>query len=244
MKKLALIIITAIITAAGPSLYAKGGFSIGVFGAYSIDGGAIENSINDAKYTGDYLTYGAYIESEYDPVIIPGAGLFIGYIFSSGFSMRIGSEMYNMVSGGNVYKKINTPSHDFNIEYEAAAFPLLIGFTASPDKGRTNIYGYTGIIFSMIDIMQNYEFNDGASVYKYEEDEGTFIPGFAALFGIEKRIFNKFYILFEYAFYKCEKSTNGTGNYYLNGSWMSDYEYNRIFGLPRHQARIGLRYQF
>lgn len=244
MKKLTVTITAALIIVINPSLFAKGGFSLGVFGAYSIDGGAIEDKINDAKYPGDYLSYGSNIKTEYDPLVIPGEGLFAGYNFSNGFSIRIGAEMYKMVSGGNVYKQINTPTHEFEIEYEAAAFPLLFGFTASPDKGRTNIYAFAGVIISMIDFYQNYEFNDGVNVYRYEEENSAFVPGFAALFGVEKRIFSNIYILLEYAFYKCEESRENTGNYYIGGVWNSDYQYTRTFGLPRQQVRVGLRYQF
>lgn len=242
MKKLAFALTAALIIAAAPSLYARGGFSLGLFGAYSIDGGAIEQTINEKRNL-DYFTYGSNSSSSYDSIVIPGCGLFAAYIFSNGLSLRAGGEFYKIVSGENISKTISGNNHHFRIDYEAAAFPIMLGFTCSPDKGKTNIYGYAGVVFSMIDVSQYYEYYNAGN-YMYKSENSFMVPGFASIFGLEKRIFAGLYIMLEYAFYKCEESREESGDYSQNGTFMSKYKFTERYGLPLQQIRLGLRYAF
>ena len=148
MKHIVWAVIAAAFIFTATESYARG-FSVGVFGAYSIDGGPIEDTINDKKFIGDLGT-SHYNYSRYDTLVIPGAGVFTVYTFSSGLSIRTGAEFYKMVSGGEISKSINGSNNKYDISYDAFALPVLVGYTLSPDKGRTCLYIYTGVALSIV----------------------------------------------------------------------------------------------
>ena len=242
MKHIVWAVIAAAFIFTATAGYSRG-FSVGVFGAYSIDGGPIEDTINDKKFIGDLGT-SHYNYSRYDTLVIPGAGVFTVYTFSSGLFIRTGAEFYKMVSGGEISKSLNNggDNHKYDIRYDAFALPVLVGYTLSPDKGRTCLYIYTGVALSIVKTEQEYNFDGGGIVYEYKSDNDPFIPGFAGLIGIEKRFFWNISIMLEYAFYKCETSRKESGE--QNLIWPFEYEYTGTYGLPRQQARIGVKYSF
>lgn len=222
------------------------GFSVGIFAANTIDAGI-----------GEYLLYDRSGNAKQDELVVPGAGLFADYTFTGGFSVRTGVEMYELVSGGNIHGgDMYEGSFESETEYSAAAVPVLLGFTASPDKGRTNIYAYTGLVVSRIEIKHDEtKYLPSAvggtyPVYNNSEHD-TIVPGFAAVFGMEKRIFYGFYIMLEYAFYKCESIRREESTKYdpfdvdpESTEPITHYESNEFYGLPRQVVRIGLKYSF
>ncbi len=221
------------------------GFSVGIFAANTIDAGI-----------GEYLLYDRSGNAKQDELVVPGAGLFADYTFTGGFSLRTGVEMYELVSGGNIHGEpleIGTEPFESETEYSAAAVPLLLGFTASPDKGRTNIYAYAGLVVSRIEIKHNETKSypnpvaGGPLLTGYTNSEhDTIVPGFAAVFGMEKRIFYGFYVMIEYAFYKCESIRREESTEYDPSKTepFSTFETNEYYGLPRQVVRIGLKYSF
>ena len=74
----------------------------------------------------------------------------------------------------------------------------------------------------------------------YNSENDTIISGFAGVIGAEKKILWNISIMLEYAFYRCEENRKESGKYYT----MNTYEYTERYGLPRQQARIGLKYSF
>lgn len=232
------------------------GFSVGVFGAYSIDGGNIEDSIKE-KRTKDYQYSYSYItKSEYDTVIIPGSGAFAVYTFSNGFFIRAGAEFYQLVSGGEVSKSVydNTipamVNYDYKIDYTAFAWPVLFGLNISPDKGRTNLYFGAGVVTSMNKIYRETKVLNTSMgyYYRYESENDSIITGLAGIIGIEKKIFGNIGVLIEYAFYRCEENRKESLDvYYFNGAMENPYpsnSYTETYGLPRQQARLGVKYSF
>ena len=255
MKNIVRAFIAAALISTATESFARG-FSAGLFGAYSIDRGQIENTINDRCFFGYNESPGSghFMPDSavsHDEIIIPGAGLFASYTFRNGFSIRTGAEFYTLISGGN----ISTPQsygfcfdqNEYEIKYNSYAVPLLLGITLSPDKGRTNIYTYAGMVLSMINISQyssHLNTDSGSSTKRvYESENEAIVPGFAALIGAERRLFPGFYVMLEFAFYKCEKNKVEWGNYFINTN-MHDYSYTERYGLPRQQARVGARYPF
>lgn len=212
------------------------GFSVGVFGAYSIDGGNIEKIIDDART----IDSGAIMmDTSYETLRIPGSGIYGVYEFSNNSFIRIGFEYYKLVSGGD----ISHMNRKYSIEYEALAWPLLFGFNVSPDKGRTNLYASAGVIIAKPNNKFYKKFDNAGIIFEYTSDKSSIVPGFAGLLGIERKLIQKTYLTFEYAFYKCEDEREETSEYYTQGSYY-EYKYTERYGLPRQQARIGLKYQF
>ena len=189
MKNIIWAVIAAALIFTGTESFARG-FSVGVFGAYSIDGGAIEDSIKEKRFMDYHPDNPLITKSEYDTVIMPGAGVFAIYQFSNGMFIRAGAEYYRLVSGGDVSKSVHeytfgTTNYDYTIEYEAIAWPVMFGFSLSPDKGRTSLYIASGIISSLVKIRrETYTSYNG---YTYESDNESIITGFAGLLGAEKR---------------------------------------------------------
>ncbi len=222
------------------------GFSVGVFGAYSIDGGNIEDSI-DEKRSQEYDPYYPNItKSEYDTIQIPGAGAFLIYQFSNGLFLRAGTEIYQLVSGQDVsYSKwddntnVNTMvTYNYSFDYTAIAWPVMFGINISPDKGRTSIYIAAGIVTSLVKISRETQISFNG-IY-YESDNDSIISGFAGIIGAEKKIFWNISIMLEYAFYRCEENRKESGKQNI---WTS-YQYTERYGLPRQQARVGVKYSF
>lgn len=245
MKHIFLAVMAAALIFMATAGYSRG-FSVGVFGAYSIDGGNIEDSIKEKRYQEYYFyTPGNYsaTKSEYDTIVIPGAGFFASYEFNNGFFIRAGVERYELVSGGEVSKTLADMGsmvlfdYDYTIEYNATAAPVLIGLNLSPDKGRTSFYFAMGVIVSMTEVYRETSY----PAYNYTSENDTIITGFAGILGVEKRIINHLYIIAEYAFYKCEKDMKQSGEANV---YPYEYEYTENYGLPRQQARIGVKYSF
>lgn len=257
MKHIVWAVIAAAFIFTATESYARG-FSVGVFGAYSIDGGNIEDSIIE-KRTKDYQYNNPNITKlEYDTVIIPGAGAFAVYNFSNGFFIRAGAEFYQLFSGGEISKSIydnNTGSmvnYDYKIDYTAFALPVLFGLNISPDKGRTNLYFGAGVVTAMNKIYRETKVIDTSNYpnwyYRYESENDSIITGFAGIIGIEKKIFSNVGVLIEYAFYRCEENRKESLDiYFFSGGnenpWGSN-SYTETYGLPRQQARIGVKYSF
>jgi hypothetical protein len=253
MKNIVRAVIAAALIFTATESFASG-FSVGLFGAYSINGGPIEDTINNRHFlVSDGGITIAMPDStiSYDEIIIPGAGLFTSYTFRNGFSIRTGAEFYTLISGGNISNDIHIPTvvyyyNKYEIEYNSYAVPLLLGIALSPDKGRTNIYAYGGMVLAMTDISQYYSYTAGTppTEYEYKSENEAIVPGFAALIGAERRLFSRCYVMLEFAFYRCETSKKEWGAHYKNDSYQNDYSYTERYGLPRQQVRIGLRYSF
>lgn len=255
MKHIVWAVMAAALIFTGTAGYSRG-FSVGVFGAYSIDGGNIEDSIKEKRYQELFYSnyYNTHItKSDYDTIIIPGSGAFALYQFSNGMFLRTGIEIYQLVSGGDVSKSIsmyhvNAAQYTiFNYEYEtdymALAAPLLFGITVSPDKGRSSIYAAAGIVVSRVEINRKTGYHDVYNNihYDYESENESIISGFAGLIGVEKKFLGNISVILEYAFYRCEENRKETGHAYYNNT---DYQYTERYGLPRQQARIGVKYSF
>ena len=126
MKNIIWAVIAAALIFTGTESFARG-ISVGVFGAYSIDGGAIEDSIKEKRFMDYHPDNPLITKSEYDTVIMPGAGVFAIYQFSNGMFIRAGAEYYRLVSGGDVSKSVHestfgTTNYDYTIEYEPIEF--------------------------------------------------------------------------------------------------------------------------
>ncbi|NLV67341.1 MAG: hypothetical protein GXY14_06665, partial [Spirochaetes bacterium] len=132
----------------------------------------------------------------------------------------------------------------YKIDYEAFSWPVLFGFSLSPDKGRTSFYLAAGVITSLVKIERNTEiYNTNTMTHvPYNSENDTIISGFAGVIGAEKKILWNISIMLEYAFYKCETSRKESGE--QNLIWPFEYEYTGTYGLPRQQARIGVKYSF
>jgi hypothetical protein len=239
MKNIVQAVIAAALIFTATESFARG-FSIGLFGAYSINGGPIENTINDKRFF-DATNVSEAAKISYDEIIIPGAGLFASYTFRNGFSIRTGAEYYTLIAGGDISKShYGYDTNKYEIEYSSYAVPLLPGITLSPDKGKTNIYAYAGMVLSMIDISQHNQYATSGTA-THEAANKAIVPGFAALAGIERRLFSGFYIMLEFAFYKCENSKDELSHYY-DDSTSGNYSYTERYGLPYQHVRIGARY--
>ena len=216
-------------------LFAKSGFSLGVFGSYAVDGGSIDGKLDRSQSL-------ISLDSDFDPVIIAGSGLFARYDFSNNLFIRSGVEYNELVSGGDISG--GDPSDvnyiKFQIEYNALSFPLFFGINVTPDKGKTNIYGAAGPILA---IVESY-LSKTEGVHLYETESDSFIFGFGGIFGIEKRITSGFYFMIEYAVYRCESSKKVGIKTFSNGFFIAEAPYVEKYDLPRQQIRLGLRYAF
>lgn len=259
MKHIVWAVMAAALIFTGTESFARG-FSVGVFGAYSIDGGNIEDSIDEKRYQELFYSnyYNTHItKSEYDTIMIPGSGAFAMYQFSNSMFVRTGVEFYQLVSGNDVSKSIliydqnanNLVMHnyDYKTEYMALAAPLLLGITVSPDKGRTSIYAAAGLVVSRVEIDREIHYINTYFMYNndYKSECDTIIAGFAGLIGVEKKFLGNLSIILEYAFYRCEENRMESGEAYSSQNPVyKDYEYTERYGLPRQQARIGVKYNF
>ncbi len=253
MKHIVWAVIAAAFIFTATESYARG-FSVGVFGAYSIDGGNIEDSIKEKRYQAYDPGYPYITKSEYDTVIIPGAGGFAMYQFSNGFFLRAGAEIYQLVSGQDVSSStyVYSPNtngmvnYDYSFDYTAIAWPVLFGFSLSPDKGRTSLYMAAGVVTSLVKIKRDTDIlnTSGPTSVVYNSENDTIISGFAGLIGAEKKIFWNISIMIEYAFYRCEENRKETGEYSIALGPTNEYQYTETYGLPRQQARIGVKYSF
>lgn len=251
MKNIVMAVIAVAILFMGTAGFARG-FSAGMFGAYSIDGGNIEKSIEEEKNWNHSMTNPKITKCEYDAVEIPGAGAFAMYAFSNGLFIRAGAERYELKSGGNISKSVwdqmaaTMINYDYEIEYKAMAFPVFFGISLSPDKGRTSFYMAAGIVTGIVEITRDTFLKSNMITNEYHSDNDTVIPGFAGVLGIDKKIIGNFSVMIEYAVYKCEKDTLESGQGYDN--WVPtgefDYKYTETYGLPTHQLRLGVKYEF
>jgi len=221
--------------------FAKGGFSLGVFGSLATDGGVIEDTIRDKEFS-----YAPEVEIESDEIIIPGGGLFIRYDFSNNLFIRTGFEYNELVYGGKVSSRDESNSiySEYEMQYKSYASPLFFGINTTPDKGKTNIYGALGIVMAQVEIRQEYVNTLGGNKHEYRSDSDNSTIGFGGIIGIEKRIMQGSYIIIEYSFYSCEINRSEEGQYTMDGNPQADYEFVERYGLPRQQIRLGLRYAF
>ncbi|HOP64025.1 MAG TPA: hypothetical protein PK358_16220 [Spirochaetota bacterium] len=249
MKKPVFLTITALILISMTlPLSARTGISIGVFGAYSTDCGAIEEKINEATARSNDASD---FSSEHDTVMVPGAGLFARYDLTRYLFIRGGAEYYELTSGGDIkkheYYTIPDLAYDYeySIEYSALAFPLFIGLTVSPDRGRTAVYAACGAVISRIDMSyEMHEYDSTPHTNDYDSDGSTTVIGAGGIFGIERRVFSGFYFMLEYAMYRCETNEQETMERIYDGFPTDDVEYSVKYGLPREQLRVALRYAF
>jgi opacity protein-like surface antigen len=240
MKRIVIISVSLLSIIINTQGFAKGGFSLGVFGSYAVDGGVIENTINDKTYDS---TPASKIKS--DELIMPGVGLFARYDFSNNLFIRTGAEYNELVSGGKIDNYSSVMDYYIHeIDYKAYVFPVFFGINASPDKGKTNVYAAIGVVMTQIEIRQTKEGFTGGLPYRYESDNSNFVIGFGGLIGIEKRIMQSSYVIIEYSFYNCEMNRDESGKYTFQGNPEPDYEFVEKYGLPRQQIRLGLRYAF
>jgi opacity protein-like surface antigen len=240
MKYIVIIVLTISAFFINTTSFAKGGFSLGMFGAYTTDGGSIEDTVHDAE--------SADIEKEVksEKIIIPGMGLFAKYEFKNNLFLRTGLEAYKMISGGEIdIVDDSTPSTtEYTIDYFAAAIPLYLGIKVTPDKGKTNIYGAFGLVIAIVDInWERHEVQSGPLYYDWEWKDDDMVIGLGGLFGVERAVITNFYLMIEYAFYKCDDSKDTEIEYNNNGT-KTYYNRTNRFGLPRQQIRLGLRYNF
>ncbi|PKL19312.1 MAG: hypothetical protein CVV49_01635 [Spirochaetae bacterium HGW-Spirochaetae-5] len=240
MKKIVIISVSLLSLFFSTQLFAKSGFSLGVFGSYAIDGGSVEDTIRDKEYSSD-----PQYEIESDEIIIPGGGVFVRYDFSNNLFIRTGFEYNELVYGGKVSSSNSVLSEysEYEMNYRSYVSPLFFGINATPDKGKTNIYVAIGIVMARFEIRQDYVKTIGLK-HEYRSDSENFNIGLGGIIGIEKRIMQSSYILIEYSFYSCEVNRSEEGQYTNNGNPGPDYEYTEKYGLPRQQIRLGLRYAF
>ena len=256
MKNTVIAIISVLIMFTSSGVFAKG-MSLGLLGSYAIDGGAIEKTAE--KSLPDYPKGKENID--FDPVEIAGAVFFLRYDFKNNIFLRTGLEINAMIKGGKLeyYYSDSAPdeiSQNTKLEYEAYTLPLYLGITLSPDKGKTSVYGAAGIFFSEVSIERKtyYKYISVGTTeddYHSRAESDSMIFGFCGLLGLERRIFQDFYFVIEYAIYSGEKTQKESGEsevQYLDttyyGGTIMDYEYTERYGLPRQQIRIGLKYDF
>lgn len=243
MKKIVIISVSLLSIFINTHGFAKGGFSLGVFGALATDSGVIEDTIREKEFFSGYP--GAF-EIESDEIIIPGGGLFVRYDFSNNLFIRTGVEYNELVYGGKVSSfdiSLNTHS-EYEMNYRSYVAPLFFGINTTPDKGKTNIYVAIGIVMAQFEIRQEEVITNGVTKLEYRSDSENFNIGLGGIIGIEKRIMQSSYILIEYSFYNCEINREEEGQHSFNGNPGPDYEYVEKYGLPRQQIRLGLRYAF
>jgi len=251
MKNIILAVTVTLAIFASTGAFARG-FSVGVLGSYAVDNGAVEKSTeNFAKDLPMDIPFNRKIE--YSPPVISGIAIFLKYDFHNNFFIRTGFDYNYLVTGAKFssYEDMGLPNylqHKMEINYESYTTPLYLGMNLSPDKGRTSVYLGIGAYYAMIGIKRNWHIIDNGGIYaetKRKSDKDSSIFGPCAIIGMERILFSKTYLMFEYSVFSGEKvkHESGEGLDVVN-SLPIDYNFIERYGLPSQQLRLGLRYDF
>jgi len=231
MKNIILAVTVALAIFASTGAFARG-FSVGVLGSYAIDNGAIDKSVNDQKNSFGIVDP---IMKKNEPMEISGTVLFLRYDFMNNLFLRTGFEANYSIKSAQMLKDDGMGiRQEYIFEYFSYTIPLYLGISLSPDRGRTAIYGAAGINYSFIEIKRESEIT--GMIFEIDSDSDLF--GIGGIFGIERVLFHRVFLVMEYAFYAGSKSKQNNGT---DGLMSSKFDQ---FSLPAQQMRAGLKYNF
>lgn len=240
MRNILFAIILTLLFFTSTGAFARG-FSVGILGSYAIDGGAIEKNVDNLLVQPNWKDK----KIDRDKILLPGAIAFLRYDFKNSLFLRTGAEYYKLLSGDSVEIGNTSTGSFYKFSYSAIACPLYFGINTSPDRGKTYIYGAAGLVFANVSIKRDEKQYQVAapnlSHYWTETDKMLF--GYSAIFGIERKIIWNTYLTLEYAAYLCEEYSSESGEGYDDAP-LPPFEYTEHYGLPRHQLRVGIRYDF